>query len=68
VKQGVPRVVIDAKNTSNECPKCNHRGLEKNSYRRLRCLELGFGGDRNVIAKLNIRRRALKILELPREL
>jgi len=54
--------------TSNECPKCNHRGLEENSYRRLRCLELGFGGDRNVIAKLNIRRRALKILELPREL
>ena len=42
-------------------------GLEENSYSRLKCPECRFEGDRDVTAKLNIRRRALKILELPRE-
>ena len=44
-KHGVLRVVADARNTSNEYPKCNHIGLEEIGYRRLRCPKCGFEGD-----------------------
>jgi len=67
-KQGVPRIVVDARNTSKECPKCDHKGLEENGYRVLRCPECGFKEDRDVIAKLNIRRKALRILKNAGEL
>jgi len=33
LKQGVPRVVVDAKNISKECPERDHKGLEENGYR-----------------------------------
>ena len=62
LKPGVPRVVVNAKNTSNECPKCDHVGLEEAGYRRLRCPRCGFEGDRDEIGKLNVRKRALRIL------
>jgi len=26
LKHGVPKVVVDARNTSNECPKCDFEG------------------------------------------
>jgi putative transposase len=40
-------------------PKCDSK-LEENGYRRLRCPRCGFEADRDVIGKLNIRKRALK--------
>jgi len=64
LKHGVPRVVVDARDTSNECPKCDHIGLEEIGYRRLRCPRCGFEGDRDEIGKLNVRKRALKMLGL----
>jgi transposase len=48
--------------TSSECPKCDSKGLEEIGYRRLRCPRCDFEGDRDVIGKLNIRKRALKML------
>ena len=62
LKYGVPRVVVDARNTSNECPKCDYIGLEENGYRRLKCPRCGFEGYRDEVGKLNVRKRALRIL------
>jgi len=62
LKHGVPRVVVNAKNTSNECPKCDHVGLEEAGYRRLKCPRCGFEGGRDEVGKLNVRKRALRIL------
>jgi IS605 OrfB family transposase len=60
-KQGVPLAIVNPNGTSSECPKCDSK-LEENGYRRLRCPRCGFEADRDVIGKLNIRKRALKIL------
>jgi IS605 OrfB family transposase len=60
-KHGVPLAIVNPNGTSSECPKCDSK-LEENGYRRLRCPSCGFEGDRDVIGKLNIRKRALKIL------
>lgn len=54
--------MVDARNTSNECPKCDFIGLEEIGYRRLKCPKYGFEGDRDEVGKLNVRKRALKIL------
>ena len=64
LKHEVPRVVVDARNTSSECPKCDFTGLEEIGYRRLKCPRCGFEGDRDEIGKLNVRKRALRILDL----
>jgi IS605 OrfB family transposase len=61
-KQGVPLAIVNPSGTSSECPKCDSKGLKEVDYRRLRCPRCGFEGDRDVIGKLNIRKRALKKL------
>jgi IS605 OrfB family transposase len=61
MKHGVPLAIVKPNGTSSECPKCDSK-LEENGYRRLRCPRCGFEADRDVIGKLNIRKRALKIL------
>jgi IS605 OrfB family transposase len=61
-KQGVPLAIVNPNGTSSKCPKCDSKGLKEVDYRRLRCPRCGFEGDRDVIGKLNIRKRALKIL------
>ncbi len=63
MKHGVPLAIVKPNGTSSECPKCNSK-LEENGYRRLRCPRCGFEADRDVIGKLNIRKRALKILRI----
>jgi IS605 OrfB family transposase len=60
-KQGVPLAIVKPNGTSSECPKCGSK-LEENEYRRLKCPICGFEADRDVIGKLNIRKRALKML------
>jgi transposase len=60
-KHGVPLAVVNPNGTSSECPKCDSK-LEENGYRRLKCPRCGFEADRDVIGKLNIRKRALKTL------
>ena len=61
MKHGVPLAIVNPNGTSSECPKCDSK-LEENGYRRLKCPRCGFEADRDIIGKLNIRKRALKIL------
>jgi putative transposase len=63
-KQGVPLAIVNLNGTSSKCPKCDSKGLKEVDYRRLRCPRCGFEGDRDVIGKLNIRKRALKKLRI----
>jgi len=63
-KQGVPLAIVNPNGTSSKCPKCDSKGLVEIGYRRLRCPRCGFEGDRDVIGKLNIRKRALKKLRI----
>jgi putative transposase len=63
-KQGVPLAIVNPNGTSSKCPKCYSKGLKEVDYRRLRCPRCGFEGDRDVIGKLNIRKRALKKLRI----
>ena len=60
---GSPLAIVDPRGTSSECPKCGTEMIE-NGYRRLRCPSCGFEGDRDVVGKLNIRKRALKMLKI----
>jgi IS605 OrfB family transposase len=61
-KNGVPYVKVDPNGTSSECPICNYKELEKVGYRRLRCPRCGFEADRDVIGKLNVRKKGLRKL------
>jgi len=61
MKLGAPIVIVDPRDTSSECPNCDSK-LEENGYRRLKCPRCGFEADGDVMGKLNIRKRALKIL------
>jgi len=54
---------VDPRGISRECPQCDSK-MTENDYRRLRCPSCGFEVDRDVIGKLNIRKRALKMLEI----
>jgi putative transposase len=60
----VPLAIVNPNGTSSKCPKCDSKGLKEVDYRRLRCSRCGFEGDRDVIGKLNIRKRALKKLRI----
>jgi len=58
----VPYVKVDPNGTSSECPICDYKGLEEIGYRRFRCSRCGFEADRDVIGKLNVRKRGLRKL------
>jgi IS605 OrfB family transposase len=60
-KQGVPLAIVNPNGTSSECPQCGSK-LAESGYGRLKCLRCGFEADRDAIGKLNIRKRALKML------
>jgi len=57
-KGGVPLLVVDPAGTSTTCPRCGTKLVEV-GHRRLRCPNCGLEADRDVIAMLNIERRAL---------
>ena len=61
MKHGVPLAIVNPNGTSSECPKCNSK-LEENGYRRLRCPQCNFEANRDIVGKLNIRKKALKKL------
>jgi len=61
MKLGAPIVIVDPRDTSSECPNCGSK-LEENGYRRLKCPRCKFEADRDVIGKLNIGKKALKML------
>ena len=59
-KHGVPYVKVDPNGTSSGCPKCEYKRLEEVGYRRFRCPRCGFEADRDVIGKLNVRKKRIK--------
>jgi len=61
MKHGAPLAIVDPRSISSECPQCDSK-MAENGYRRFRCSRCGFEADRDVIGKLNIRKRALKML------
>jgi len=61
MKHGVPLAIVNPNGTSSDCPQCDSK-LVENGYRRLKCPICGFEADRDVVGKLNIRKRALKML------
>lgn len=62
-KQGVPVVATNPKGTSTRCPRCGS-GLREVRRRYMRCPSCGFGGDRGIVAVLNIRAKTLKMGDL----
>ena len=61
MKLGAPLAIVDPRGTSSECPQCESK-IKENGYRILKCPRCGFEADRDIVGKLNTRRRALKIL------
>ena len=55
-------VIVKPNGTSSKCSICDSKELEGVGYGRLGCPRCGFEADRDVIGKLSIRKRALKIL------
>jgi IS605 OrfB family transposase len=63
-KHGMSLAIVKPNRTSSRCPKCDSKKLEETGYRRLRCSRCGFEADRDIVRKLNIRKRALKKLRI----
>jgi len=61
VKHRAPLAIVDPRGIYSECPLCDTEIIE-NGYRRLRCPRYSFEADREVVGKLNTRKRALKML------
>ena len=57
--EGIPVIKVNPKRTSSKCPICQSK-LRENGYRRLKCPSCGFEGDRDYVASLNIRMKALR--------
>jgi len=66
MKHGAPLAIVDPRGTSSECPLCDSK-LEEGGHRILKCPRCGFEADREVIGKLSIRKRALKMLGISGE-
>jgi len=58
-KNGVPIIVVESRGTSTTCPRCGSR-LVENSHRNLKCPRCGFEADRDMVAVMNIEKRALE--------
>jgi len=56
-KRGVIVVEVDPRGTSTTCPKCGGE-MEEVGHRRVRCTVCGFEAGRDVVAVLNIEKRA----------
>ena len=56
--EGIPVIKVSPKGTSTKCPICQSK-LRENGYRRLKCPSCGFEGDRDYIASLNLKMKAL---------
>jgi len=63
-KRGVVVVEVDPRGTSTTCPKCDAKMTEV-GHRRVRCTVCGFEAGRDVVAVLNIERKARGVLGTP---
>ncbi|MET7474199.1 transposase [Streptomyces sp. NPDC005648] len=58
-KAGVPFVEVDARHTSQRCPRCGHTERANRSERdHFRCRRCGLAGPADVVAGVNVRNRA----------
>jgi len=63
-KRGVMVVEVDPRGTSTTCPRCNGK-MEEVGHRRMRCTACGFEAGRDVVAVLNIEKKARSMLGTP---
>jgi len=63
-KRGVAVVEVDPRGTSTTCPKCGGNMAEV-EHRRMRCTKCGFETGRDIVAVLNIEKRARERLGIP---
>jgi len=63
-KRGVGVIKVDPRGTSTTCPKCGGK-MEEVGHRRMKCVECGFEAGRDVVAVLNIEKRARSVLGNP---
>jgi len=63
-KRGVVVVEVDPRGTSTTCPKCGGKMAEV-GHRLMRCTVCGFEAGRDIVAVLNIEKRARKRLDNP---
>jgi len=63
-KRGVIVVEVDPRGTSTTCPKCGGK-MEEVKHRHMKCAACGFEAGRDIVAVLNIEKRARKVLGNP---
>jgi len=63
-KRGVMVVEVDPRGTSTTCPKCGGK-MEEVGHRHMKCVKCGFEAGRDVVAVLNIEKRAQERLDNP---
>jgi len=63
-KRGVVVVEVDPRGTSTTCPKCGGK-MEEVGHRHMKCTVCGFEAGRDVVAVLNIEKRASEKLGNP---
>ena len=57
-KEGVPLKIVESKNTSRQCPKCQHIDQRnRKSRNEFECLQCGFKGMADYVGALNIKNR-----------
>jgi len=64
MKRGVVVVEVDPRGTSTTCPKCDGE-MEEVRPRRMKCVACGFEAGRDIVAVLNIEKRAREKLSNP---
>ena len=64
MKRGVVVVKVDTRGTSTTCPKCG-RKMEEVGHRHMKCTACSFEAGRDVVAILNIEKKARSILGNP---
>jgi len=63
-KRGVMLIEVDPRGTSTTCPKCDGK-MEEMGHRRMKRATCGFEAGRDVVAVLNIERKARERLGTP---
>jgi len=63
-KRGVVVVEVDPRGTSTTCPKCGGK-MEEVGPRRMKCTACGFEAGRDIVAVLNIEKKAREKLSNP---
>jgi len=63
-KRGVVVVEVDPKGSSTTCPKCYGK-MEEVKHRHMKCIACGFKAGRDVVAILNIEKKARSVLSNP---